>query len=320
MLKNRIKKNLARLKGPLGFPSKVNALRLYGSDIPEIPYLIDYYNGLAVISERGIADAPEEKRVQQRETIATALRELLNVKETDLYFKDRGSKSTTATKTAPTRPSLPRYLLPAPLLHTVEENGRLFSIDPASYLDTGLFLDHRPLRDWLMADKLKNGQGQVKKILNLFSYTCSLGVASALAGHLTTNVDTSNTYLQWGKGNYQLNHLPLEAHRFIRQDAREFLEDNREKFDTIILDPPTYSNSKSREQDFDVQRDHPDYLKLCLRALAPEGKLYFSNNLRSFKLDPLLSEKYQIENLTTASIPIDFRDPKIHHCFLLRTK
>lgn len=106
------------------------------------------------------------------------------------------------------------------------------------YLDTGIFLDHRKIRQ-IVAKESKN-----KSLLNLFSYTCTASVHAALKGAKTTSVDMSNTYLDWGKRNFTLNNIDASKHEFIQSDCIGWLKSNTQKFDVIFLDPPTFSNSK----------------------------------------------------------------------------
>ena len=129
----------------------------------------------------------------------------------------------------------------------------------------------------------------------------------------------SKTYLEWAIDNFELNNINIEKHEFIQADVIAFLENElNSKFDTIILDPPSFSNSKRMDDFFEVQRDHVRLLELLMPALKPNGVLYFSNNLRKFKIDPEVTEKYQVKDISLKSIPRDFRDLKIHQCYEIR--
>ena len=110
----------------------------------------------------------------------------------------------------------------------VSEGQAKLKINLYDYLDTGLFLDHRPLR--LRFAELKSGT----RFLNCFCYTASASVHAALAGALTTNVDLSNTYLRWAEENFRLNHIALAKHQFIPFDCREWLKITRDRFDVIF--------------------------------------------------------------------------------------
>ena len=194
----------------------------------------------------------------------------------------------------------------------IKEHQASFLVNLHDYLDTGLFLDHRPLR------QIVYKSSKDKKILNLFSYTGSISVMAALGGAKQVNsVDLSATYQDWAKKNFEHNNIPLTAHNFFTQSALEYLEKASQRFDLIILDPPTFSNSKKMDDDFEVEKDQIFLIKHCLRLLAPDGVLYFSNNKRKFKLDPEVLKMAKVLDITQKTIPEDYRDQKIHHCFMI---
>jgi 23S rRNA (cytosine1962-C5)-methyltransferase/23S rRNA (guanine2445-N2)-methyltransferase / 23S rRNA (guanine2069-N7)-methyltransferase len=130
-----------------------------------------------------------------------------------------------------------------------------------------------------------------------------------------TSVDMSHTYQEWARRNFTHNNLSLKEHNFIVQSAIDYLEKAKTQFDIIFLDPPTFSNSKKMAEDFEVEKDHLNLIKLCLNILSPNGTLYFSNNKRKFKLDPTVHTLAKVEDISAQSIPLDFRDQKIHHCY-----
>ena len=180
------------------------------------------------------------------------------------------------------------------------------------YLDTGLFLDHRPLRCWI------RGQAKGGHFLNLFSYTGVATLHAALGGATTsTSVDASSTYLKWFNENLALNGLSERQHRGVRADVRQWLSEDQRQYDLIMVDPPSFSNS-SGLPDFDVQADHAELLALAMARLSANGTLYFSTNHRRFKLDDAVAERWQVSDVTAASIPQDFaRNRRIHACFRL---
>lgn len=200
----------------------------------------------------------------------------------------------------------------------VREHGLKFVVDLETYLDTGLFLDHRPLRQHIR--EAVRGL----RFLNLFCYTGSFTVCAAAGGAAaTTSVDLSNTYLDWARRNVAENALADGRHRFVRADVLVWLVDARragESFDVIFLDPPAFSSSKRMAGTFDVQRDHARLVDAAAGLLAPGGELYFSCNLRGFKLDPDLVRAFAVEDLSEASIPEDFRNRSIHRCWRLRAR
>ncbi|HJT98897.1 MAG TPA: class I SAM-dependent methyltransferase, partial [Rhodanobacteraceae bacterium] len=193
---------------------------------------------------------------------------------------------------------------------TVEEGGLAFEVNLFDYLDTGLFLDHRPIRARI--GELASGL----RFLNLFCYTASASVRAAAGGaHSTTSVDLSATYLEWASRNFVLNGLTGAKHALIQADVLTWLAHDRGEYDLIFVDPPTFSNSK-RTDDFDVQRDHVRLLKLCVAHLAHDGLILFSNNLRRFRLDRDALGDLDVRDITPATIPFDFaRNPRIHSCY-----
>ena len=205
---------------------------------------------------------------------------------------------------------------------TVEEDGSLFEVDLAGYVDTGIFLDHRDTRH-MVGEMAVGGD-----FLNLFAYTGTATVHAAACGARTTcTVDMSATYLDWARRNMANNGFSGRAHRFERADVMQWITEarrDRRLFDLVFVDPPTFSNSKSMgRRTWDVQRDHVELLIGVSRLLREGGRAVFSCNLRTFKPDFESLEKYgvEIEDITAQTIPHDFeRNPRIHKCFIVRRK
>jgi len=197
----------------------------------------------------------------------------------------------------------------------VTEGGLKFLVNLTDYLDTGLFLDHRPLR----ARVREAARG--KRFLNLFCYTGSVSVYAAAGGASeTTSVDLSQTYLDWAAGNLARNGFDMAQHKLEWSDAIGYLESHSAMFDLIFVDPPTFSNSK-RAEDFDVQRDHVRLLTLCGERLLPGGLILFSNNFRRFKLDEAALAQFDVRDISAATIPFDFeRNQRIHRAWELRLR
>ncbi len=196
----------------------------------------------------------------------------------------------------------------------VEEGGLKFLVNFTDYLDTGLFLDHRPMRARIRT-LAKGG-----RFLNLFCYTGAATVYAAAGGAMsTTSIDMSRTYVDWAKSNLSIN-SPKGKHEFIQEDCLAWLAETRaERYDLIFLDPPTFSNSKRMDREFDVQRDHVDLIRATMKLLAPGGLLLFSTNFRKFKLDAEALKDMQFRDITRSTIPQDFaRDAKVHTCFEVR--
>ena len=198
----------------------------------------------------------------------------------------------------------------------VEEYGCDFIINLKDYLDTGLFLDHRPVRK-LIQDKA-NG----KRFLNLFCYTATATVHAGQGGARNSlSVDMSNTYTEWARRNIELNEFSSLHHQVERADCIEWLKQSRDTFDLIFMDPPTFSNSKKMADVLDIQRDHGDLVRLAMARLAKGGELIFSNNYRRFVLDETLEQEFDVQNITRETLDPDFdRNGKIHQCYIVKHK
>jgi 23S rRNA (guanine2445-N2)-methyltransferase / 23S rRNA (guanine2069-N7)-methyltransferase len=207
--------------------------------------------------------------------------------------------------------------------HIVEEGGLKLRVNFDDYLDTGLFLDHRPTRARIR--EIAAG----KRFLNLFSYTGTVTVHAAAGGaRSSVSVDLSRTYLDWAERNLGLNGLATRDHQLVQADCREWLaaaarglDKYRDKYDLIFLDPPTFSNSKRMEGVLDIARDHAALIEACMPVLAEGGLLVFSTNAQKFKLDPAVSERYDVQDISAATVPRDFaRNPRIHRCYDIRRR
>lgn len=95
--------------------------------------------------------------------------------------------------------------------------------------------------------------------------------------------------------------------------------ESKQQYDLIFIDPPTFSNSKSMEQVFDVQKDHQQLIEMAMKLLAEGGEIIFSNNFRRFKLSEQLRKRFDVQDISSKTIPEDFkRNQKIHHCFIIK--
>jgi 23S rRNA (guanine2445-N2)-methyltransferase / 23S rRNA (guanine2069-N7)-methyltransferase len=202
----------------------------------------------------------------------------------------------------------------------VEETGLQFLVNLTDYLDTGLFLDHRPIRSAIreMVGRKTNGS-----FLNLFCYTGSATVYAAAGGaKATTSVDLSNTYLDWAKRNMKLNGYTGTGHTFVRFDVLDWIVKEKGRYDLVFLDPPSYSRSKGMEGDFDIQRDHTILIRQAAKLLSKDGVLIFSTNRRKFELDSDALKGLDVEDITDRTIPRDFKKRRklIHRCFLIRNQ
>jgi 23S rRNA (cytosine1962-C5)-methyltransferase len=304
IIKNRLEKNYKH-KSKWARREKIEAYRLYDRDIPEFPYIVDLYNDQVVIYEK-TDEIIDQDKLHHFDYLLEALNDMLKISEDKVILKSRYRQS--KEKKYEKLDSENSFI-------TVAEKEAKFLVNLHDYLDTGLFLDHRPLRQIIF----KESKG--KKVLNLFSYTGSISVFAALGGATSvTSVDMSSNYQDWARKNFLANNISLREHNFIIESALDYLPKAQHKFDLIILDPPTFSNSKKMDDDFEVEEDQIEIVSECMRLLNPNGTLYFSNNKRKFKLDESLKEKYNIINITEKTIPMDFHDQKIHHCFKITHK
>ena len=316
MLVNRLQKNLKQLE-KWASKNNVNCYRLYDADMPEYSAAIDIYRGqvqssrpaqlYAHVQEYAAPKSVDENRAAQRfMEIEKAVPFALDIPLANISYKQRRrNKGTSQYEKVSEQPTGD--------LFSVQEGQARLHINMWQYLDTGLFLDHRPVR-LMIADMAKD-----KRFLNLFCYTATASVHAALGGaRYTVSVDMSNTYLNWARKNFALNGLSESRNRLEQADCLKWLENNDQLFDLILLDPPSFSNSKRMEDVLDVQRDHVDMIHNAMRALSEQGTLVFSNNLRSFKLDTEALAAYTIKDITASTIDEDFkRNPKIHQCWLI---
>lgn len=285
--------------------NKVTCYRVYDHDVPQYPFAIDIYQNFAYVTEYQTSYPMTEE--EHRNWLSFCLVKMVEVFEMPLdsiFYKTRKKQKWLQQHVGFDEPGFQVI---------AKENGLKFRVNMTEYLDTGLFLDHRNTR------QMVREQAEGKKVLNLFAYTGSFSVYAAAGGAAkVTTIDMSHTYLNWAKENMSLNNLfDHEKHSFIQADAIEWLANPTiyDYFDIIVLDPPTFSNSKRMLDVLDIQRDHATLINQCLRRLTADGVLYFSTNFRKFQMDAAHIATHNIKNITSQTIPNDFRDKKIHSCF-----
>ncbi len=309
--RGRLKKNIRALKGWLKSAS-VSNYRVYDADLPDFAFALDVYttkNGVAVsLQEYRAPSHIDPVLAQQRiDAAAPIVCELLACTQDNLAIKRRQRQRGESQYQRVEKTN--RY-------HEVVEGDCRLLVNLHDYLDTGLFLDHRKVRQWIAS----NAKG--KRFLNLYCYTSTATVHAAMGGAVSSvSVDLSPRYIDWARNNYQLNKLDFDKHELIKADCSDWVRlqaTSSEKFDLIFLDPPTFSNSTSMEQDWDVQKNHESMIDDCMAILSDTGTLIFSNNYRRFKLAPTVSEKYRVEDRSKWSIQRDFaRNAKIHQCWFI---
>ncbi|MDQ3618245.1 MAG: bifunctional 23S rRNA (guanine(2069)-N(7))-methyltransferase RlmK/23S rRNA (guanine(2445)-N(2))-methyltransferase RlmL [Pseudomonadota bacterium] len=318
MVANRLRKNLRKLKA-WRERETVTCFRAYDADLPEYASAIDVYIDQAGTEEPQLrtwlhvqeyaapADIPEADQRRRRNELLAAAREVFAVPIERVAVKTRargkgGSKYGNLDARG-------EFVI-------VREGDARLRVNLFDYLDTGLFLDHRPLRLRIAAE------AEDTRFLNLFGYTGAASVHAAVGrARQTTTVDLSATYLQWCADNLQVNGMGGPRHRLVQADAITWLESEDGEYDLIFCDPPTFSNSK-RAEDFDVQGEHVRLLRAAVARLARDGVLYFSNNFRRFRMDDgAVAAFADCVEISADTIPPDFaRDPRIHRCWQLRRR
>lgn len=306
MIQNRIQKNYQKLKG-WAQQSKIEAYRIYDRDIPEFPFIVDRYQDYFLIYDRSVEHIDQDKN--HFPEVETALKNIFGADDKHIIVKRRERQKGEAQYTRIDKKE--DYIW-------VQESQARLRVNLFDFLDTGLFLDHRPMRQKIFKT-VSN-----KKFLNLFCYTGAVSVFAAIAGAETTSVDMSATYLEWAKENFIGNNIDLKNHSFIQENCIEYLAKaaltQKGKFDVIFLDPPTFSNSKRMDDVFEVEKDQNFLVEKSMELLSPHGILYFSTNKRRFKLSTELTQKFSFKDISEETIPRDFHDMKIHQCYEFRSQ
>ena len=311
MFANRLKKNYKHLK-KWARKNNISCYRVYDADIPQYAVAIDKYENWIHVQEYQAPKTVDKNRAFQRiNDVIDVVADILETKQEKVVLKVRKKQEGRAQYQKQDKKD---YTL------TVSENGLKFIINMYDYIDTGLFLDHRKTR------QLVKTLANKRSFLNLFAYTGSATVYAAAGGaSSTTTVDMSNTYLNWAKENMSLNGYAdnvyaQKKHRFIREDCLKWMQqaiDDKQKYQLIFIDPPTFSNSKKMETSLDINRDHVALLSGCLALLADDGRIIFSTNARSFKLDSSIREDCFIKEITAKTTTEDFRRKPLHRCWCL---
>ena len=354
---NRLRRKYKELRKQMR-KNRITCYRLYDRDIPEVPVSLDLYEFLpdgidsvleaarfmSAQNERLSANDPAvEKEIKERswavlylyerpyekadqeeaawlEAMAKAAADVLGIDASHIIKKSRGHKSHKDDE------QYQKNENQQTIEGLVQEQGQLFRLDLTSYLDTGLFFDHRPLRAAVRDTCSK------KRVLNLFCYTGSFSVYAAQGNaSFVESVDLSNTYLAWAKDNMKVNGFTdKKKYEFTRADCMRFLQEKavaakggklapEELYDLIILDPPTFSNSKNTTDVLDINRDWPQLVKDCLNILSPGGKLYFSTNSERIKFDiskippkTAAGSDFTWKDITEQTIPVDFAGKHPH--------
>ena len=305
---NRLTKRARHLRR---WPAKrgITCFRIYERDIPEIPLVVDRYEDCLHITEY---ERPHDRNLARHRAWLDLMRETaaesLHVPLEKTFLKQRRKNETSGQY---------HKMDQAGSRLIINENGLKFWVNLSDYVDTGLFLDHRVARKRVM------DESEGKRMLNLFAYTGAFSVYAAAGGaRSSTTVDLSRTYLDWAGDNFEANGLQGKQHKFVASDAIDFLieaEQRGDRYDLVVVDPPTYSNSKRTENDWDVQFGYLEVFKRLQSIVNPEGVVYFSTNFRRFKFDDQAVRKFGFASreISSQTVPEDFRNRRIHRCWRL---
>jgi 23S rRNA (cytosine1962-C5)-methyltransferase len=305
MFENRLLKNYKhRLKQAKR--QNLTCWRLYDHDLPEFPICVEFYEEYIYIAEYNRRHAlTEEEHAIWFETTKDIIAKLTGVPVDQMYVKLRKRMSHREGQYEKEEVTESKII-------TVQENGHKFLVNLTDYLDTGLFLDHRMTRQMVAAE------AKDTHFLNLFSYTSSFSVYAAAAGAKSvTSVDLSKTYLAWSEDNFTINLLKNPVHyQFVHADVKQYLKTLPvNHFDLVVMDPPTFSNSKRMKDILDIQRDHVELINDVLRSMKSNGILYFSTNFTQFIIDLEHINSSQVKDITKATTPFDFEGRLKRWCY-----
>jgi 23S rRNA (guanine2445-N2)-methyltransferase / 23S rRNA (guanine2069-N7)-methyltransferase len=308
MFENRLRKNLKQLSR-WRKREGISCFRAYDADIPEYAVAVDYYDPLVMVQEYAPpASVDPIKAFERVQDVVQVVQRVFELTPDQVVLKQRKRQQGTAQYT---RQNETRHFF------TVNEHGCQLRVNLHDYLDSGLFLDHRPVR------RMIQQQAAGKEVLNLFCYTASATVHAVVGGaSRSTSVDMSATYLEWARRNLELNGADPSRHQLVQEDCFKWLSrPHPERYDLIFMDPPTFSNSKRMADVLDVQRDHVRLIEGAMQLLRPEGLLIFSNNYRRFALDYEALSRFDVRDITPQTLDPDFkRNPRIHTVFEIRHK
>ena len=308
MFANRLRKNMKKFSR-WAKREQVNCYRVYDADLPEFAIAVDLYFSDKLYVHVQEYTAPKtvdaDKALQRLQAAFTMLPEVFGVSAAQISFRQRRRQSGKGQYDR---------LAGTDEFHEVQEGPCRMLVNFSDYLDTGLFLDHRITR------KMFGEMSEGKRVLNLYCYTATASLQAIANGATeSVSVDMSRTYLDWAQKNYELNHVGPGQHRLIRADCLEWLDEavrDKKCFDVIFIDPPTFSNSKRLEKEFDIQRDHVRLINAAAKLLTEGGVILFSNNFRRFKLEESRLMRLVAEDISLKTIPEDFaRRKNIHRCW-----
>jgi len=308
MFANRLRKNMKKFSR-WAKREQVNCYRVYDADLPEFAVAVDLYYSDQLYVHVQEYTAPKTvdaaKALQRLQAAFTMLPEVFGISAAQISFRQRRRQQGKGQY---------NRLAGTDEFHEVQEGPCRLLVNFSDYLDTGLFLDHRITR------KMFGELAANKRVLNLYCYTATASLQAIANGATeSVSVDMSRTYLDWAQKNYDLNQVSAGHHRLIRADCLEWLDtavQDKKHFDVIFIDPPTFSNSKRLDKEFDIQRDHVRLINSASKLLTKDGIIIFSNNFRKFKLEESRLLNLKAEDISLKTIPEDFsRRKNIHRCW-----
>lgn len=309
MFENRLQK-VYKHKSKLARRQNIPCYRVYDHDLPEFPFCIEIYGDKIYLAEYLRRHGMEEEEHEHwLEECADMIAGILDCPKSQIYIRQRKKMSHRSSGAQYERLNTESHFF------NVEENGLKFRVNLTDYLDTGLFLDHR------MTRQMVQNEAKGKRVLNLFCYTGSFSVYAASGEAATvTSVDLSKTYLGWAEDNFNINKFrDRKKYFFIHADVKQYLKTLRpNSFDLIVMDPPTFSNSKRMKDFLDIQNDHVELLNDALNALSADGIIYFSTNYTKFMLDKEKINAAELKDITKATTPFDFEGKLKRWCFRIR--
>ena len=328
MFRNRLTKTF-RHTAKLAKRQSVSCYRVYDHDLPEFPFCIEIYEDKLYLAEyRRHHGMTDEEHDAWLESCLPVISEIIGIPDGNIYFRQRQRKAG--------RYGQYEKLDSQQEFFIVKEADLQFRVNLTDYLDSGLFLDHRITRG-MVREEVKD-----RLVLNLFCYTGSFSVYAAAGGAAgVDSVDLSKTYLNWAEENMKLNRSatgnladptrhpessapiasstpapPAQKYNFIHADVKQYLDElPAEKYDLVVMDPPTFSNSKRMKDFLDIQRDHAELINKTLRAMKPGGILYFSTNFRKFQLETEKILAGSVKDITKATTPFDFQGKLFRWCY-----
>jgi 23S rRNA (cytosine1962-C5)-methyltransferase len=307
MFRNRLMKVFRHLSKSAR-KQEISCYRIYDHDLPEFPLCIEKYEDWLYVAEyRRNHHMEEAEHDQWLDECKSIIGEITGLPASRIVMRTRQRKTS--------RQDQYQKLDDEKEWMEVTEQGLKFKINLTDYLDTGLFLDHRLTRAMVRA--VSGG----KKVLNLFCYTGSFSVYAAAGGaREVVSVDLSKTYLKWATENMELNGFYDPArHSYVHEDVKQWLGTlPAAYFDLVIMDPPTFSNSKRMEDFLDIQRDHPVLINQVIHVMKPGGIIYFSTTFSRFQIQTESLRDCTVKDITKTTTPFDFQGKLNRFCYLIQ--